>query len=125
MDKERDRLTEADRALLGRLVQTRTGSALRQAGFDLGTSLGEAIVPVMTGDSVRAVALSQRLFQRDINAQPIIAPAIPERLARLRFFVSSEHAPDDIAASAKTIGEEFSAMNGAFRRRSCSASDRQ
>ena len=84
-----------------------------QAGLDLGASLGEAIVPVMTGDSVRAGVLSQRLFQQGVNVQPIIAPAIPERLARLRFFVSSEHAPDDIAASAKAVAEGFSAMNGA------------
>ncbi len=104
---------EPDRVLRLRDNAHRFASALRQAGLDLGTSLGEAIVPVMTGDSIRAAALSERLFQQDINVQPIIAPAIPERLARLRFFVSSEHAPDDIAASAKTIAEAFWAMSGA------------
>ncbi len=79
----------------------------RSAGLDLGKSVGEAIVPVMTGDSIRAVALSQRLFRRNINVQPIIAPAIPERLARLRFFLSSEHAADEIVSSVQTISKEF------------------
>ena len=82
----------------------------RRAGLDIGSSAGEAIVPVMTGDSIRAVALSQRLFERGINVQPIIAPAIPERQARLRFFLSSEHPPEDLETTARAIAEEFSAV---------------
>jgi len=86
-------------------------SLAREAGLDLGASMGQAIVPLMTGDSIRAVALSQRLFERSINVQPIIAPAVPERLARLRFFLSSEHAAEDIAASVQVIAQEFAAVN--------------
>ena len=40
---------------------------------------------VMTGNSIRAVALSQRLFERNINVQPIIAPAVPDGLRGSRF----------------------------------------
>lgn len=87
-------------------------SACRRAGLDIGASIGEAIVPVMTGDSIRAVALSQRLNQRNINVQPIIAPAVPEQLARLRFFLSSEHEPTEMAASVQTTAEEFESMRG-------------
>ena len=88
-------------------------SACRRAGLDIGASIGEAIVPVMTGDLIRAVALSQRLNQRNINVQPIIAPAVPEQLARLRFFLSSEHEAGEIAASVQTTAEEFEFMRGA------------
>ncbi|HXZ17469.1 MAG TPA: aminotransferase class I/II-fold pyridoxal phosphate-dependent enzyme [Roseiarcus sp.] len=88
-------------------------AACRRAGLDTGLSAGEAIVPVMTGDSIRAVALSQRLFERGVNVQPIIAPAIPERLARLRFFLSSEHAPEDVAGAAQTVAEEFAVVSAA------------
>jgi 8-amino-7-oxononanoate synthase len=84
-------------------------AAARRAGMDTGTSEGEAIVPIMTGSSIRAVALSQQLFRRNINVQPIIYPAIPERQARLRFFLSSEHAPEDIESSIPIIAEEFAA----------------
>ncbi len=88
-------------------------AACRRAGLDIGTSAGEAIVRVMTGDSIRAVALSQRLFERGVNVQPIIAPAIPERLARLRFFLSSEHAAEDLASSVPAVAEEFAALGAA------------
>ena len=81
-------------------------SAARAAGLDLGASIGEAIIPVMTGDSARAVSLSQRMAKRDVNVQPIIAPAIPDRQARLRFFLSSEHTSDEIADAVDALAEE-------------------
>jgi 8-amino-7-oxononanoate synthase len=31
------------------------------------------------------------LFQEGVNVQPIIYPAVPERAARLRFFLSALH----------------------------------
>jgi len=31
------------------------------------------------------------LLARDINVQPILYPAVPEKSARLRFFLSCEH----------------------------------
>jgi 8-amino-7-oxononanoate synthase len=85
--------------------------AASQAGLDIGASEGEAIIPVMTGSSIRAVALSQQLLRRGVNVQPIISPAIPERLARLRFFLSSEHTPDDIERSIPVIAEELAAVS--------------
>lgn len=83
----------------------------RRAGLDVGASIGASVVPIMTGSSVRAVALSQRLFDRDINVQPIIYPAIPERLARLRFFLSSEHRPEQIEAVIPVVASELEAAN--------------
>ena len=83
--------------------------AARAAGLDIGSSIGEAITPVMTGSSLRAVTLSQRLFDRGVNVQPIIHPAIPERLARLRFFLSSEHTAEQIELAVCLIAEELAA----------------
>ncbi len=88
-------------------------AACRSAGLDIGSSVGQAIVPVMTGDSIRAAALSQRLFERGINVQPIIAPAIPERLARLRFFLSSEHARADLETTVQAVADELATVNAA------------
>ncbi len=85
----------------------RFSDAAHAARLDLGASAGHAIVPVMTGSSLRAVVLSERLFERGINVQPIIHPAIPERLARLRFFVSSEHAEDQIDDAVRVVAEEL------------------
>jgi 8-amino-7-oxononanoate synthase len=63
----------------------------RRAGLDTGSSIGAAIVPVMVGSSVRAARLANLLFQEGVNVQPIIYPAVPERAARLRFFLSALH----------------------------------
>jgi 8-amino-7-oxononanoate synthase len=63
----------------------------QQAGLDTGRSMGFAVVPVIVGDSVRAVKLSNDLFEGGVNVLPIIHPAVPEGMARLRFFITSEH----------------------------------
>jgi 8-amino-7-oxononanoate synthase len=81
--------------------------AARAAGLDIGAGLGKAIAPVVTGSSLRAVTLSQRLFDRGVNVQPIIHPAIPERLARLRFFLSSEHSFDQIDTAIGCLAEQL------------------
>ena len=91
------------------------------AGLDVGLSMGGAIVPIMTGSSIRAVTLSQRLFDRGVNVQPIIYPAIPERLARLRFFLSCEHTFAQIEEVVPLIAEELkiasaSSLTGLVRR---------
>jgi 8-amino-7-oxononanoate synthase len=63
----------------------------RARGFDTGATAGLGIVPVILGSSVRAVRVSAALLERGVNALPIIFPAVPEKAARLRFFLSAEH----------------------------------
>lgn len=82
----------------------------KQAGLDTGTSAGLAIVPVIVGSSVGAARLSQALFDRGINVQPILFPAVPDSSARLRFFLSSEHTEAQIRT---TIDAVAAAMAGA------------
>ena len=65
----------------------------------------------MAGGSIRAVSASQRLFDLGVNVQPIIYPAIPERLARLRFFLSSEHSFEQIELVVPMIAKEVAATN--------------
>ncbi len=48
-------------------------------------------MPVITGSSIKAGKLAQALFARGINVQPILYPAVPERAARLRFFLTAAH----------------------------------
>jgi 8-amino-7-oxononanoate synthase len=68
----------------------------KAVGLDTGTSVGAAIVPVITGSSIKAARVADRLFHRGINVQPILHPAVPERSARLRFFLSAAHEPNSI-----------------------------
>ena len=79
------------------------------AGLDTGASIGAAIVPVILGSSLKAAQVADRLFRRGVNAQPIMFPAVPERAARLRFFLSALHEPAQIrhavAETAAAVAE--------------------
>ena len=79
----------------------------KQAGLDTGPSIGAAIIPIIVGSSIRAVRLSHALRQRGINVQPIIHPAVPERGARLRFFISSLHEIAQIDETVAIVAEEL------------------
>jgi len=77
----------------------------RENGLDTGTSQGFAIVPAITGSSLKAAKLSNRLFERGINVQPIIYPAVEEKAARLRFFLSSLHTEGQIRQTIEVLKE--------------------
>ncbi len=78
----------------------------RAGGIDTGTSTGLAVIPAIIGSSVKAARLSAALFERGINVQPILYPAVPEKSARLRFFVSCEHSEAQIRATVEALAEE-------------------
>jgi 8-amino-7-oxononanoate synthase len=79
----------------------------RAAGIDTGLSVGLSIVPALTHNSVKAGRLAQALYQRQINVQPIVYPAVQERAARLRFFISCEHTEEQIRATIDALAEEL------------------
>jgi 8-amino-7-oxononanoate synthase len=78
----------------------------REGGLDVGGSIGASIVPVVTGSSIRAGRLAQALFRRGINVQPILYPAVPERAARLRFFLTAAHSEEHIREAVAILLEE-------------------
>ncbi|MGA8382218.1 MAG: aminotransferase class I/II-fold pyridoxal phosphate-dependent enzyme [Stellaceae bacterium] len=78
----------------------------REAGLDVGGSVGAAIVPIITGGSIRAARLAQAMFRRGVNVQPILYPAVPERAARLRFFLTAAHGEDQVRQSVRILAEE-------------------
>jgi len=82
----------------------------RAAGLDTGQSWGYAVTPVILGDSLRTVMLAQRLTERGFAAVPIIPPGVPEKSARLRFFISSSHSFEDIEAAVAATAEELAIL---------------
>ena len=76
---------------------------VREIGLDAGNSQGIAIVPAITGNSLKAVKLSNRLFDSAINVQPIIYPAVEERGARLRFFLSAQHKENQLKRTVEIL----------------------
>ncbi len=89
----------------------------QRAGLNTGSSGGTPVVPVILGDSLLALQLSHALGTRGINVQPIMHPAVEERAARLRFFVTSEHQPHQIEATARALRESLRELSGGSARR--------
>jgi 8-amino-7-oxononanoate synthase len=79
----------------------------RAAGIDTGTSAGISVIPAIVGGSLRAARVSAAMFERGINVQPILYPAVPEKLARLRFFMSCEHSEADIREAVSALRAEL------------------
>jgi len=82
----------------------------RAYGLDVGRSEGFNVVPVIVKSSVVAARLSNWLFERGVNVQPILYPAVEEKAARLRFFVTCAHAVDELAEAAALTAEGLRAV---------------
>jgi len=83
----------------------------RSRGLNTGLSRDSAIVPVILGDSVHCLRLSRAMFDRGINVQPILYPAVEERAARLRFFITASHTEEQIRHSIDVTAEEVERIN--------------
>ena len=79
----------------------------RERGLDTGLAAGTPVVPVIAGSSVRALRLSQALFDRGINVHPILYPAVPDRSARLRFFLTTNHSEAQIRMTVSAVADEL------------------
>src|SRR5687767_798696 len=92
-------------------------NGLEQLGFETGAS-ESPITPVIAGDSVRAMALSDRLFEEGVFAQGIAFPTVARDRARVRTIVTATHTREDLQfaldAFAK-VGREL----GKIGRASC------
>ena len=68
---------------------------LKKRGFDtlLTTT---AIVPVLCGSDERAFAITRECQHHDLFVLPVVSPAVPEGLARLRATVTAAHEPKEI-----------------------------
>jgi len=77
---------------------------LREAGFNL-LYTEAAIVPVVCGETEKAVRLAHYCQQKGIFIQAVGAPVVPEGQARLRACVSAAHTTEDINYCADTIIE--------------------
>ncbi|MFT5721942.1 MAG: 8-amino-7-oxononanoate synthase [Motiliproteus sp.] len=82
----------------------------RALGFDTGDCCGLAIIPIITGSSLKAAQASEALFKQDINVQPILYPAVPEKAARLRFFLSCDHTEQQIDLSLDALKQFWDSL---------------
>ena len=67
---------------------------------DLGPS---QIIPVMVGDSTKALALSEELRSHRIFVKAVRPPTVPENSARLRFSITRFHQEEDLKSCARQL----------------------
>lgn len=83
--------------------------AMSGLGFDIGRS-ETPITPVMVGDSARAKALSQRLFELGVFALPIVFPMVAKDKARIRTIMNAALSEEDVQfalGAFETAGREL------------------
>ncbi|MCA9232711.1 MAG: aminotransferase class I/II-fold pyridoxal phosphate-dependent enzyme, partial [Planctomycetales bacterium] len=86
----------------------------KRAQLDTGLSNNTPVVPIITGNSEVALRLSHALFERGINVQPILYPAVEESAARLRFFITCCHSEEQIRMAVAATAEELERIDPGF-----------
>lgn len=76
---------------------------LIKIGVDTGLSKNSPIIPLIVGDSKKALWFAEKLYEHGINAMPIIYPAVKEKEARIRFFMSAIHTKEDLDYTIDTV----------------------
>jgi 7-keto-8-aminopelargonate synthetase-like enzyme len=98
-------------------LRERAGLFLRLArarALNTGASGGTAVIPVIVGNSQKALALSEALFKRGINAAPIFFPAVEDSAARLRFFITCLHNEEQVRETVEAVAEEWARLSPAL-----------
>ena len=85
----------------------------RERGLNTGASQDSPVMPVILGNSIHSLQLSQALFARGINVQPIMHPAVEESAARLRFFITTCHTEEQIRETVAAVAEELQKIDPA------------
>jgi 8-amino-7-oxononanoate synthase len=76
---------------------------LRARGFDT-LQTETAIVPVLCGSDDAAFSMTAAAQRQNIFVLPVVSPAVPPGLARLRATVTAAHEPDEIEQAMNVIG---------------------
>lgn len=77
---------------------------LTELGFDTGTS-ETPIIPIMTYDEAKAAKMSQRLFEEDVYALPIVFPMVAKGKARIRTMMTADHSKEDLEFAIDKIAK--------------------
>jgi 8-amino-7-oxononanoate synthase len=82
----------------------------KERGLNTGMSQNSPVIPIIVGDSLKSIQLSQNLFKRGINVPFMIYPSVPQNEARLRFFVTCNHTEAQIHLTVDTLAEEIARL---------------
>jgi 8-amino-7-oxononanoate synthase len=93
LDREPERVTHTQRE------SARLRSILAEAGIETGHS-ETAVIPLIAGSDERAYDFATECRRAGVIALPVVSPAVPTGLARLRIAVTARHSEADIDAAA-------------------------
>lgn len=79
----------------------------KEKGLNTGMSRDSPVIPIIVGDSLKSIQLSQNLFERGINVPFMIYPSVPQNGARLRFFITCNHTVEQICLTINILDEEL------------------
>ncbi|HEV8268931.1 MAG TPA: aminotransferase class I/II-fold pyridoxal phosphate-dependent enzyme, partial [Thermoanaerobaculia bacterium] len=82
------------------------------AGFNIPAGI-HPIVPVIVGDTAKALAMSDALFEKGVYVSGFGYPVVPPGHARLRCQVSAVHTDadlDEAVAAFVDVGRRFAAI---------------
>jgi 8-amino-7-oxononanoate synthase len=79
----------------------------KEQSLDTGMSQYSPVIPIIVGDSLKSIQLSQNLFKQGINVPFMIYPSVPQNAARLRFFITCNHTEEQIRLTIKTLTLEL------------------
>jgi 8-amino-7-oxononanoate synthase len=104
-------ILEEDPELPQRLQQKATflRTGLRTLGFQTLASETQ-IIPILIGDSMRALQMAQALREQGVYAVAIRPPTVPMGSARMRFSVMASHTEEDLAfalEATERVGKEM------------------
>jgi 8-amino-7-oxononanoate synthase len=97
------------RQLRTNIARFRAGAA--QLGLPL-TPSTTPIQPLVIGNAARAMALSQRMFDRGVWIAAIRPPTVPEGTSRLRITLSAAHTAGHIDSLLSMLAAELAAERG-------------
>jgi glycine C-acetyltransferase len=79
-------------------------NGLKRRGFNTMDTV-TAIVPVLCGEDEIAYRMTREVQHRDVFVLPVVSPAVPPGLARLRATVTAAHEPEEIEHAMDVIAE--------------------
>jgi 7-keto-8-aminopelargonate synthetase-like enzyme len=80
-------------------------SLANDCGLNTGDSGDTPVIPIILGDSMRCIHVASMLLRQGIDVQPILYPAVPESLSRLRFFITAEHSEEQICHTLQSLAD--------------------
>jgi 8-amino-7-oxononanoate synthase len=86
-------------------------SLAKERGLNTGLSQNSPVIPIIVGESLKSVQLSQNLLAYGINVPFMLYPSVPANAARLRFFITCTHTEEQIRYTVDTLARELEKLS--------------